>query len=222
MDMGKLASFAGMTVGGAVGWYAGSLVGFMTAFMLSCVGTGVGMYLAQRAARRYFALALGLSLTVASSASAQAPAATPAPAPAPAPTPGQIKAATELMQVMHADKTLRDAISAAFDVQIQNNPAMAPYRSAMQQFANKYLTWDDLGPQLTTVYAQVFTESELKDLIAFYKSPIGQKLSSQQATLAAKSQAIGLAVVQAHQADLVALLRQQQNPATPPADTTKH
>jgi hypothetical protein len=220
MDMGKLASFAGMTVGGAVGWYAGSLVGFMTAFMLSCVGTGVGMYLAQRAARRYFALALGLSLTVASSASAQAPAATPAPAPAP--TPGQIKAATELMQVMHADKTLRDAISAAFDVQIQNNPAMAPYRSAMQQFANKYLTWDDLGPQLTTVYAQVFTESELKDLIAFYKSPIGQKLSSQQATLAAKSQAIGLAVVQAHQADLVALLRQQQNPATPPADTTKH
>jgi hypothetical protein len=220
MDMGKLASFAGMTVGGAVGWYAGSLVGFMTAFMLSCVGTGVGMYLAQRAARRYFALALGLSLTVASSASAQAPAATPAPAPAP--TPGQIKAATELMQVMHADKTLRDAISAAFDVQIQTNPAMAPYRSAMQQFANKYLTWDDLGPQLTTVYAQVFTESELKDLIAFYKSPIGQKLSSQQATLAAKSQAIGLAVVQAHQADLVALLRQQQNPATPPADTTKH
>jgi hypothetical protein len=176
------------------------------------------MYLAQRAARRYFALALGLSLTVASTASAQAPAA----APAPTPTPGQTKAATELMQVMHADKTLRDAISAAFDVQIQNNPAMAPYRSAMQQFANKYLTWDDLGPQLTTVYAQVFTESELKDLIAFYKSPIGQKLSSQQATLAAKSQAIGLAVVQAHQADLVALLRQQQNPATPPADTTKH
>ena len=217
MDMGKLASFAGMTVGGAVGWYAGNLVGFMTAFMLSCVGTGVGMYLAQRAARKYFALALGLSLTVASSASAQAPAATPAPTP----TPGQVKAATELMQVMHADKTLRDAISAAFDVQIQNNPAMAPYRGAMQEFASKYLTWETMGPQLTTVYAQVFTESELKDLVAFYKTPIGQKLSSQQATLAAKSQAIGLAVVQAHQADLVQLLQQQKG-ATPPGDTTKH
>jgi hypothetical protein len=217
MDMGKLASFAGMTVGGAVGWYAGSIVGFMTAFMLSCVGTGVGMYLAQRVARRYFALALGLSLTVASSASAQAPAATPAPTP----TPGQTKAATELMQVMHADKTLRDAISASIDVQIQNNPAMVPYRSAMQQFANKYVTWDAIGPQLTAVYAQVFTESELKELIMFYKSPIGQKLASQQATLAAQSQAISLAVLQAHQAELVQLL-QQQSGGTRPADTTKH
>jgi hypothetical protein len=221
MDMGKLASFAGMTVGGAVGWYAGNIVGFMTAFMLSCVGTGVGMYLAHRAVKRYFALALGLSLAAATSASAQAPATTPAPAPAP--TAGQVKAATELMQTMHADKTLRDAISAAFDVQIQNNPAMAPYRGAMQQFANKYLTWDAMGPQLIAVYAQMFTESELKDLTAFYRTPIGQKLSSQQATLAAKSQAIGLAVVQAHQGELVDLLRQQQpGGTTPPADTTKH
>jgi hypothetical protein len=218
MDMGKLASFAGMTVGGAVGWYAGSLVGFMTAFMLSCVGTGVGMYLAHRAVQRYFALVMGLSLALASTARAQAPAATPAPTP----TPGQTKAATELMQVMHADKTLRDAISASIDAQIQTNPAMAPYRTAMQQFANKYVTWDAIGAQLTAVYAQVFTESELKELIAFYKSPIGQKLASQQATLAAQSQAISLAVLQAHQADLVALLRQQQNGTTPPADTTKH
>jgi len=221
MDMGKLASFAGMTVGGAVGWYAGSIVGFMTAFMLSCVGTGVGMYLAHRAVQRYFALALGLSLAVASTASAQAPAATPAPPP----TPGQIKAATELMQVMHADKTLKDAMSAAFDVQVQNNPALAPYRGAMQEFADKYFTWEVMGPPLTTAYTQVFTESELKELIAFYKTPIGQKLSSQAATLAAKGQAIALAVVQAHQGDLADLIRKQQSGATQPpqpADTTKH
>ena len=213
MDMGKLASFAGMTVGGAVGWYAGSLVGFMTAFMLSCVGTGVGMYLAQRAARKYFALALGLSLTVASSASAQAPT----------PTPGAVKAAAELMQVMHAEKAFRDAISASFDVQIQNNPAMAPYRGALQEFADKYVTWETMGPQLTATYAQAFTESELKDLITFYKSPTGQKLASQQATLAARGQAIALSVIQAHQGELADLIRkQQQAGATQPADTTKH
>jgi len=217
MDMGKLASFAGMTVGGAVGWYAGNIVGFMTAFMLSCVGTGVGMYLAHRAVKRYLALALGLSLAAATSVSAQAAAATPPPAP----TPGQLKAAAELMQVMHTDKTLRDGISASIDQQIQSNPAMAPYRNAMLQFANTYVTWDALGPQLTAVYAQVFTESELKELIAFYKTPIGQKLASEQATLGAKIQAISLAALQAHQADLVHLL-QQQGGATPPADTTKH
>jgi uncharacterized protein len=214
MDMGKLASFAGMTVGGAIGWYAGTTFGFMTAFVLSCVGTGVGLYMARRAVQQYLVLVVGLGLVVAH-AGAQSPA--------PTPTPGAIKAAGELMQVMHADKTLHDQISAAFDVQIKNNPAMVPYRGAMQAFADKYLTWDVIGPQLTTAYAEVFSESELKDLIAFYKTPTGQKLSSQQATLAAKGQAIGLAVVQQHQGELADLIRQQQQSGAPqPADTTKH
>jgi hypothetical protein len=213
MDMSKLAAFIGMTVGGAIGWYAGAIVGFWTAFVLSTVGTGVGLYVARRAAQQYLVLAFGLCLVAAPRADAQTP------------TPGAVKAATELMQVMHADKTLHDQISAAFDVQIQNNPAMVPYRGAMQAFADKYLTWDAIGPQLTTAYAQVFSESELKDLIAFYKTQTGQKLASQAATLAAKGQAIGLSVVQAHQGELADLIRRQQQAgagATPPADTTKH
>jgi hypothetical protein len=213
MDMSKLASFIGMTVGGAIGWYAGMVVGYTTAFILSCVGTGVGLYVARRAAQQYLVLVLGLSLVAAASSGAQAPT----------PTPGAVKAAAELMQVMHADKTLRDAISASFDVQIQNNPAMAPYRGALQEFADKYVTWETMGPQLTATYAQTFTESELKDLVTFYKSPTGQKLASQQATLAAKGQAIALSVIQAHQGELADLIRkQQQAGATQPADTTKH
>jgi hypothetical protein len=214
--MNKLASFIGMTVGGAIGWYAGSIGGLMTAFVLSCVGTGVGLYLARRAAQQYLVLALGLCLAAAPAASAQTPT------PAATPTPGATKAATELMQVMHADKTLHDQISAAFDVQIQNNPAMVPYRGAMQKFADRYLTWDAIGPQLTTAYAQVFSESELKDLVAFYKTPTGQKLATQAATLTAKGQAIGLSVVQQHQGELADMIRQQQSGATTPADTTKH
>lgn len=219
MDMNKLASFIGMTVGGAIGWYAGSIVGYMTAFTLSCVGTGVGLYVARRAMQQYLVLVLGLSLVVAPGAGAQAPA------PTVTPSPGAVKAATELMQVMHADKTLRDAISAAFDVQTQSNPDMAPYRGVLQEFADKYVTWDVMGPQLTATYAQIFTESELKDLIAFYKSPTGQKLASQQATLAARGQAIGLQAVQAHQGELADMIRKQQTGVTQPAqpaDTTKH
>jgi len=208
MDMSKLASFIGMTVGGAIGWYAGNIVGFMTAFVLSCVGTGVGLYLARRAAQQYLVLLLGIGLVAASSAGAQAAA----------PSPGAVKAANELMQTMHADKTFHDALSAAFDAQIQNNPAMAPYRPALQAFADKYLTWEAMGPQLTAAYAQTFTESELKDLIAFYKTPTGAKYAAQQATLAGKSQAISFAILQQHQSELADLMRQQPQPA----DTTRH
>ena len=51
--MKKLFGFVGATVGGYAGWYLGAVIGFMTAFSLSMVGTGVGMYIAFRAAQNY-------------------------------------------------------------------------------------------------------------------------------------------------------------------------
>lgn len=51
--MRKLFGVIGATVGGYAGWYVGAVVGIMTAFTLSMVGTGVGMYIAYRAAQNY-------------------------------------------------------------------------------------------------------------------------------------------------------------------------
>jgi uncharacterized protein len=205
MDMQKLAGFVGMTVGGAIGWYAGAPIGYMTAFMLSCVGSGVGLYVTRRVLQQYFVLVLGVALVAAPPSRAQ--------------TPGSLKAAQELTTVMHADKQLHDQISAAFDLQVKNNPESAKYRGVLQQFADKYVTWDILGPQIVAAYAQLFTEQELRDMIAFYRTPTGQKVAAQQAALVAKEQEISLQAVQAHQAELADLIRQQQQS---PPDTTHH
>jgi hypothetical protein len=48
--MSKLLAWAGATVGGAVGWWAGDPLGLFAAFILSIVGTGVGLYLGRRMA----------------------------------------------------------------------------------------------------------------------------------------------------------------------------
>ena len=48
-----MLSFIGATVGGAVGWWAGTGVGFMTSFFLSMVGTGVGIYAGKRIGDHY-------------------------------------------------------------------------------------------------------------------------------------------------------------------------
>ena len=36
----------------------------------------------------------------------------------------------------------------------------------------------EIGEQMAKIYANDFTEQEMKDLTAFYKSPLGQKLSA--------------------------------------------
>ena len=46
--MNRMIGFIGATVGGAVGWWAGSFIGVMTGFFLSVIGTALGVYLARR------------------------------------------------------------------------------------------------------------------------------------------------------------------------------
>ena len=44
-----------------------------------------------------------------------------------------------------------------------------------------------IGDQMAKIYASVFTEQELKDLIVFYKSPLGQKLLAEEPKTVAAS-----------------------------------
>jgi hypothetical protein len=49
--MRRMFSFIGMTAGGWLGWWLGAFVSFFTAFIVSVVGTGLGLYAAQRASK---------------------------------------------------------------------------------------------------------------------------------------------------------------------------
>lgn len=44
---------ASMSLGGWIGWAAGSRISFFVAFVLSTIGTGVGLYFAIRVTRHF-------------------------------------------------------------------------------------------------------------------------------------------------------------------------
>lgn len=50
--MNRLFNLIGMTIGGWIGWQVGALVSFFTAFIVSMIGTGFGLFAAQRALKR--------------------------------------------------------------------------------------------------------------------------------------------------------------------------
>ena len=50
--MKRLLNLIGMTIGGWIGWEFGGMLSLFTAFIVSMVGTGIGLYAAQKAARR--------------------------------------------------------------------------------------------------------------------------------------------------------------------------
>jgi hypothetical protein len=122
-------------------------------------------------------LAVGLALAAAP-VNAQQPA---APAAKPA-SPAAIAAAKEILAMKNASAMYAQAIPTVVEQTkttfLQNNLNYQKDLNEVavivaQGFAGRE---KEIGEGMAKVYADGFTEQELKDLVTFYKSPLGQKL----------------------------------------------
>jgi len=112
------------------------------------------------------------------------------------------KAAENLLIVTNVDKSLPKIVEQVLASQLQQNPQLTPYRDVMQRFLNKYMHWESLKEDVMTAYTQEFTEPELKQLTAFYKTPLGQKAVEKMPQLLFIGGQIGMRRVQANEAEL--------------------
>ncbi len=115
---------------------------------------------------------------------------------------GSQKEAEALLKTLHMDTLLGQSMDQMLALQIQQNPAMAPYRTIMDQFLKKYMSYESLKPDMIKLYAQTFSTQELKDLNAFYQTPTGQKAIQTMPQLMAQGAQIGNAKVQEHLPEL--------------------
>ena len=129
-------------------------------------------------------LALGLALTGAPAEAQQKNA--PAPAPAAAPlkpaSPAAIAAAKEILTMKNASAMYANAVPNLVEqtknVLMQSNLNYQKDLNEVAIIVAKNLAGreKEIGDGMAQVYANEFTEQELKDLVTFYKSPLGQKL----------------------------------------------
>ena len=122
------------------------------------------------------------------------------------PTPAALAAAEQLLTLMNTEQVMRVAITAEFDRQLKAQPLMAPFMDIMRDWANRTFTMKEMGSRLVGVYAEFFSESELRQLIAFYQSPVGRRLATVSPELTRRGAEIGAAVAEAHTAELEALI----------------
>jgi len=77
-----------------------------------------------------------------------------------------------------------DAVMAS---QMEQMPQLKPYESIMKTFLKEQMDWSILEPEFTRIYAEVFTEKELRDMTAIYQTPVGQMMLAKMPGLLAKS-----------------------------------
>jgi len=128
-------------------------------------------------------LALGLALTAVPAVAQQkqpAPAATAVPLKQG--TPGAIAAAKEILAMKNAAAMYSNAVP---NIVQQTKDALLQQNLNYQKDLNEVAVIvaqklagreKEIGDGMANVYANEFSEQELKDLVTFYKSPLGQKL----------------------------------------------
>lgn len=125
----------------------------------------------------------------------------------PKPVSGHRQATMELIQVMGVEQNAMAGANAMLNVMLEQNSQMEPYRDVLTRWAQKTLSWERMGPRMTDLYMKAFTEPEIRELIAFYKTPTGKKSLQQMPMLMEEGAKIGSDLAQENQAELEAAIQ---------------
>ena len=132
-------------------------------------------------------LAVGLALSAVPAAAQQQGA-------PPKASPAAIAAAKEILQIKNAGAMYAGAVPGLVEktkvALIQQNLNYQKDLNEVAPIVAKELEGrqNEIGEGMAQIYASEFTEQELKDLVVFYKSPLGQKL------ITSEPRAIGLSM----------------------------
>lgn len=112
----------------------------------------------------------------------------------------------ELMKVIDFDKMINESIETSMKGLEQMLPGLAKHQTELRNFYNKTINPQQLRNDVTTIYAEIFTEQELKDLITFYKTPTGQKALQKLPEIMQRSMQLAQQRLMENQAELYTLM----------------
>jgi hypothetical protein len=123
--------------------------------------------------------------------------------------PSHLAAARELIEAVRLSEVAAAGVNISIDEQIRADPALEPFRTTMKQWGAEIFASEEAKNAYAQLYASTFSEAELRQLVAFYRTPLGRKLATSQATLSMRGAEIGRTLAEARQADLTARLQSQ-------------
>lgn len=106
------------------------------------------------------------------------------------PSPAALLTAKEIVNVTGAtalfNPLIAGVVEQAKNLFLQQNPSLGKDLNevAAKLRADLAPRFDELTNEVAKLYATHFTEAELKDLLAFYKTPVGKKLITEQGKVA--------------------------------------
>lgn len=124
-------------------------------------------------------------------------------------------AAEELLKEANTDRTMRAAIDTMLDAQLKANRALVPVKDVMRKFLVKHLSYEALKEELIDLHTKEFSEAELKEIAAFYRTETGKKFIAKQPVMMQKGAELGMRRVQENSAELQTMIQAELNKNKP-------
>lgn len=112
-----------------------------------------------------------------------------------------------LLTTMGIEEAMTQTMSQMVDLQLQQNPTLAPFKSVMMEFFAKHMSWASLKPELLKIYSEAFSAKELREINEFYATDTGRKTIQLMPSLSAQGGQIGAARVQVNIGELQAMIK---------------
>jgi hypothetical protein len=125
--------------------------------------------------------------------------------------------ALQLLEAMRMPDQIQASVATVAATQARLNPDVPGLQEVLRDFLARYVTWDAMKEEYAEIYAGAFTEEELREMTAFYRTPTGQKLARSTPQLTRLGAELGERTLRAHAAELDQLLaRRIEAGAAPP------
>lgn len=114
--------------------------------------------------------------------------------------------AGELLDSLGMDQALKDMTTMILDMQLQSNPELAPYRSVIDDFLRRHMSYAAMRGEMVDIYVAEFTVDELRAARDFYASPEGKRFVALQPRLMEMGGKLGERRVNENAAELEAAI----------------
>jgi uncharacterized protein len=111
-------------------------------------------------------------------------------------SPARMAAAEDLLEAARMQQVMETSMEAMLQMQMENQPELRELEPVMRGFFATHVSWEQTKGAYARLYAERFTEAELREIAAFYRTPVGRKLAEVTPDLTVEGGRLGERLVQ--------------------------
>ncbi len=112
----------------------------------------------------------------------------------------------ELVDIMGGQEQVAQMHGQFVEMISASNPQMTPYIPVIREWAEKYLSWEQMREPMADIYRKYFEKEEIEKLLEFYQTPVGKKSIELMPVLFQEGGQLGMRIAQQHQGELEAMM----------------